>query len=1764
MAVASSLPVAFDADDALCRLRRVQATCASLGVDGLLFVGGRDGRENLGSVHALNYLLAGVSGHDLLERQRLAAQWLEDAVVFVRPDRCAIHVAPDAYAELRRVVARWPRVTVRCLPPRRDEDLLRSESEEARRRRRRVAAEAPSDESDDGADDERAAAEDESSDGDPEEDLREAFKLESFVDFVAGAEVVGVPCTPPARSKFTRPERYLASAADGKAPPPLRRRDPPGMELEKWPLVQAYGLDGVGRDGFFTMTRAVVDAWSALRERCYFRADRASLARVLRDALPAFEQHWRDVLEHFERTSATHRARLDAEGALAPLADFFEFGALRALPHGPLRTPEEEAARRPKLTFHAHEADPTRRTHFTLEGAHPKAPEIRCARTYLLCNAADEAAKAAGFRVGRRTRRGGDAGDGEAADEAGNARGGDAARLSALYAGAVAAGRAAMRAACSLSEERKESEEESAEEASEAFFDRVARLACARTARDAGFERADVSVRDAFRVDVHAVTPEGGVRAWTRADAAGGRGVGVVRVEVRDDGASGASGRVVAYGDAFVPAGPGASGERSKSDEASSPHSPRSPHSPPFLVLTDAIPLFAAWPAEGGESAAIDAATRCVAKAARDAARWTREFTAKGGRAEARRDKDTRSSSGAGFSSDGDPLATATPTVPTVPTVSPRDDPVVGVGEKENDAPRGEAAFSADAFSDAAAFLDDELLDASEDPEDPPVVGFATLATRENRFESESSAPRRGDSGDDSGDDSDDAYGDAFSARNPDGFVLPPPLTLGPRLLMRAPVPALAFRDVVPARTRESERGAEEEEAEEEEEEALETTRSREARGDVHGGAGVDGFVRGELWVFENGVAFCSRHAAPAALVVGANVESVSVAPLEANGGDPSPGDPSLSHPDASLAASFRVRVETTLPAREEDEEETPGRRLRSPAVGSVASPADALDGAWRFSLAPATKAQRRAFFRSVAPRWRKPPRASEEEEEPGGGGAEGMIREADARESPSVPATPAAATARALRAASHNAALQRGSLAAAVPGARPDVSPTEAYRTLAADARVDAAARFAADATSGVFAREKASFFAKKKKTPKSTNDAVEPGDPRVAAKSTQKSSTESAATTVTVVPVTLLVGPPGSCQEDVARAIRRGAADAATWVVARTRRVVDGCDADALADAMVTVAARIRAARGRGSHASEVCASDRVRAGAESESERRVERRAPPPPPARALLLTRSLASAEATRVAATRAVRVANARLRRAEETRELSEGVFTSEDAASEDASGSLARTAKKPGCDGSSFRFRLAGITACVSPECVFAEGERRPCFDALACVGAGVGAVVSARAETGWDPEGEEDDFENDGEAAVVPAASFATFADTDADANPLESVARIRRSEPERAAVAADADAWLRAAAPSGVDVVVGKARLLRDPTRAARPFDRSDDASEYDAALDDYAMDDYALDDASDDACSAASEKKSDGSDETDGRDDGSRMDSRERVVEATGDLDVAALIASARRSFRAGRRPPPRAALAPEREASRFLEREGDDAAGPAVATLELRVWYSERRATNGGGISRRGAADETTAPLETSSSSSAECLPASFTLRLNASSAAPFDSRLDAAEAGGHINPASASAGGRIHPEEFCGRRVILRAVGSAALDRVDLAALVRSCAVKAPSRVDENARASTLRPRDRAEAERFARDQPPPDGWTLDGARWIEWDGTVSDVHPALEEGVRRWVEARNAEAREANARADETERARRPVAVVKDERYERRRYYFRN
>lgn len=61
-------------------------------------------------------------------------------------------------------------------------------------------------------------------------DAVEECKLGTFVQMLRGMQRLGIP--------------WAAASATPAAPKP--------MELEKWPLLQAYGLEGVGRAGFFT------------------------------------------------------------------------------------------------------------------------------------------------------------------------------------------------------------------------------------------------------------------------------------------------------------------------------------------------------------------------------------------------------------------------------------------------------------------------------------------------------------------------------------------------------------------------------------------------------------------------------------------------------------------------------------------------------------------------------------------------------------------------------------------------------------------------------------------------------------------------------------------------------------------------------------------------------------------------------------------------------------------------------------------------------------------------------------------------------------------------------------------------------------------------------------------------------------------------------------------------------------------------------------------------------------------------------------------------------------------------------------------------------------------------------------------------------------------------------------------------------------------------------------------------------------------------
>jgi hypothetical protein len=416
----------FTPEDSAARLARVQAAAAESGVDGILFVGGVDGRDNLGSVHGLNYLLGGLGGYDLLERQRVVSPWLEDVVLFVTPDSVDVHVGPEAYEIVRPVAAVWSRatkVTVRALPPRRvaaaERDAeTRAEAkrrEEAMRREARLeggdvetreeedANEAPTE--DDASNDASAAAEeplfglgssesdadddseedDSSDDDDEDEDAAQDFKLESFVDVFVGVGKIGISVVVPYDTAD------LGSSANG--------RKEAAAEIERWPLAMAYGLEGVGRSGFFTMNFEVKDVCDTLRRTCYARLDRTALTRELDHNVPQFVAQWLDVADALEEASAGKRAALFSplgqtfdsrktnERAFAEaLFDFFEYGSLRA-PVGV--RPACAVLDAPRVTL--------AKTHATVEATHPKSPGVKIARTFFLGDGARRAAAANGF-----------------------------------------------------------------------------------------------------------------------------------------------------------------------------------------------------------------------------------------------------------------------------------------------------------------------------------------------------------------------------------------------------------------------------------------------------------------------------------------------------------------------------------------------------------------------------------------------------------------------------------------------------------------------------------------------------------------------------------------------------------------------------------------------------------------------------------------------------------------------------------------------------------------------------------------------------------------------------------------------------------------------------------------------------------------------------------------------------------------------------------------------------------------------------------------------------------------------------------------------------------------------------------------------------------------------------------------------------------------------------------------------------------------------
>eukprot|EP01062_Namystynia_karyoxenos_P073237 TRINITY_DN70069_c0_g1_i1.p1 TRINITY_DN70069_c0_g1~~TRINITY_DN70069_c0_g1_i1.p1 ORF type:complete len:1308 (+),score=359.16 TRINITY_DN70069_c0_g1_i1:78-3926(+) len=107
------------------RLARVRALCAARNVDALCFVGGVDSRDNAGCARALNYLLCGASGADLVS-PILCDDTLEDTVLLVYPGGVRIYTTPAAGRRVSRVSAGWVGAELYCLDERsfKNQDLF--------------------------------------------------------------------------------------------------------------------------------------------------------------------------------------------------------------------------------------------------------------------------------------------------------------------------------------------------------------------------------------------------------------------------------------------------------------------------------------------------------------------------------------------------------------------------------------------------------------------------------------------------------------------------------------------------------------------------------------------------------------------------------------------------------------------------------------------------------------------------------------------------------------------------------------------------------------------------------------------------------------------------------------------------------------------------------------------------------------------------------------------------------------------------------------------------------------------------------------------------------------------------------------------------------------------------------------------------------------------------------------------------------------------------------------------------------------------------------------------------------------------------------------------------------------------------------------------------------------------------------------------------------------------------------------------------------
>uniref|UniRef100_A0A4W3GY58 Dynein axonemal assembly factor 9 n=1 Tax=Callorhinchus milii TaxID=7868 RepID=A0A4W3GY58_CALMI len=157
-----------------------------------------------------------------------------------------------------------------------------------------------------------------------DEEAAEEFKIASFVNMVRDCSRIRVPYS--SQGHVQKFDMFI---------------------VEKWPIIQAFALEGIGGGGFFTMTHELFDASEELWQ-AYTRLDPTSLETLITEELMTFDRQWACFFSNFDIEGSSSILEISEAQAGEPFRSYFSHGLITS------HISDKSISRQPFILFGCH------------------------------------------------------------------------------------------------------------------------------------------------------------------------------------------------------------------------------------------------------------------------------------------------------------------------------------------------------------------------------------------------------------------------------------------------------------------------------------------------------------------------------------------------------------------------------------------------------------------------------------------------------------------------------------------------------------------------------------------------------------------------------------------------------------------------------------------------------------------------------------------------------------------------------------------------------------------------------------------------------------------------------------------------------------------------------------------------------------------------------------------------------------------------------------------------------------------------------------------------------------------------------------------------------------------------------------------------------------------------------------------------------------------------------------------------------------------